>query len=91
MAHNGGVEATLVKARFGSDVRKMKVHHSGDLSYNDLILKMQRIFDLSASANITLKYLDQGMSYQFFFHKNQHLLLNHFTLEMIKQQMLIGH
>lgn len=61
MVSNGGVEATTLKARFGSDVRKMTIHHSDDLSYNDLVLMMQRIFKLHSSTNILLKYKDEGI------------------------------
>uniref|UniRef100_F1KZJ4 Protein TFG n=1 Tax=Ascaris suum TaxID=6253 RepID=F1KZJ4_ASCSU len=60
MVHNGGeVEATMVKARYGNDIRKMTVHHNDDLSYNDLVLMMQRIFKIKSANNISLKYKDQ--------------------------------
>ncbi|VDM41178.1 unnamed protein product [Toxocara canis] len=60
MVHNGGeVEATMVKARYGSDIRKMTVHHNDDLSYNDLVMMMQRIFKIKSANNISLKYKDQ--------------------------------
>ncbi|VDN34333.1 unnamed protein product [Gongylonema pulchrum] len=62
MVSNGGVEALTLKARYGTDVRKMTVHHSDDLSYNDLVLMMQRIFKLPSATNISLKYKDEGTS-----------------------------
>ncbi|VDK18027.1 unnamed protein product, partial [Anisakis simplex] len=60
MVHNGGeVEATMVKARFGTDIRKMTLRHNDDLSYNDLVMMMQRIFKIKSADNIILKYKDQ--------------------------------
>lgn len=65
MVSNGKVVTTTLKARYGSDMRKMTIHHSDDMSYNDLVLMMQRIFKLQSSANISLKYKDEGrMSFE---------------------------
>ncbi|VDN04784.1 unnamed protein product [Thelazia callipaeda] len=63
MVSNGCVEATTFKVRYGSDVRKMPIHHSDDMSYNDLVLMMQRIFKIDSSANISLKYKDEDGDY----------------------------
>lgn len=60
MVSNGKVVTTVLKARYGSDIRKMTIHHSDDMSYNDLVLMMQRIFKLQSSTNISLKYKDEG-------------------------------
>lgn len=57
---NADMEATLIKARFGNDVRKVSLHHNEDISYDDLCIMMQRIFKIESSANITLKYRDDG-------------------------------
>ena len=57
---NGEMEAALIKARFGNDVRKISLHHNDDLSYDDLCLTMQRIFKIKSSTNIMLKYRDEG-------------------------------
>ncbi|VDN85271.1 unnamed protein product [Brugia pahangi] len=63
MVSNGKVVTTTLKARYGSDVRKMTIHHSDDMSYNDLVLMMQRIFKLQSSTNISLKYKDEDGDY----------------------------
>ncbi|VDK86663.1 unnamed protein product [Litomosoides sigmodontis] len=63
MVSNGKVVTTTLKARYGSDVRKMTIHHSDDMSYNDLVLMMQRIFKLQSSVNISLKYKDEDGDY----------------------------
>ncbi|EFO20134.2 hypothetical protein LOAG_08357 [Loa loa] len=63
MVSNGKVVTTTLKARYGNDVRKMTIHHSDDMSYNDLVLMMQRIFKLQSSANISLKYKDEDGDY----------------------------
>uniref|UniRef100_A0A0R3S549 PB1 domain-containing protein n=1 Tax=Elaeophora elaphi TaxID=1147741 RepID=A0A0R3S549_9BILA len=63
MVSNGKVVTTTLKARYGSDMRKMTIHHSDDMSYNDLVLMMQRVFKLQGSANISLKYKDEDGDY----------------------------
>uniref|UniRef100_A0A8R1XS02 PB1 domain-containing protein n=1 Tax=Onchocerca volvulus TaxID=6282 RepID=A0A8R1XS02_ONCVO len=63
MVSNGKVVTTVLKARYGSDIRKMTIHHSDDMSYNDLVLMMQRIFKLQSSTNISLKYKDEDGDY----------------------------
>uniref|UniRef100_A0A915PTR2 PB1 domain-containing protein n=1 Tax=Setaria digitata TaxID=48799 RepID=A0A915PTR2_9BILA len=63
MVSNGKVITTTLKARYGTDVRKMTIHHSDDMSYNDLVLMMQRIFKLQSSTNISLKYKDEDGDY----------------------------
>ncbi|KAL3092910.1 hypothetical protein niasHT_020293 [Heterodera trifolii] len=50
---------TTLKARFGSDIRKNWIHHSNDISLNDLVTKMQRYFDIKDANAIKLKYRDQ--------------------------------
>uniref|UniRef100_A0A0N5AT82 PB1 domain-containing protein n=1 Tax=Syphacia muris TaxID=451379 RepID=A0A0N5AT82_9BILA len=56
---NSDIERTLIKARFGNDVRKVSVRHNEDLSYDDLCIMMQRIFKIEPSTNIILKYRDE--------------------------------
>ncbi|CAG9529749.1 unnamed protein product [Cercopithifilaria johnstoni] len=63
MVSNGKVVTTTLKARYGGDVRKMTIHHSDDVSYNDLVLMMQRVFKLQSSVNISLKYKDEDGDY----------------------------
>ncbi|KAL3120310.1 hypothetical protein niasHT_001123 [Heterodera trifolii] len=50
---------TTLKARFGSDIRKNWIHHSNDISLNDLVTKIQRYFDIKDANAIKLKYRDQ--------------------------------
>ena len=54
------INANKLQIRFGNDVRKTTLHHSNDVTLNDLILMVQRIFRLSSTHNVSLKYKDQG-------------------------------
>lgn len=49
----------IIKAQLGDDIRKMMIHNE-ELTLNELILMMQRIFSgkISNSDDITIKYLD---------------------------------
>ncbi|KAK5980913.1 PB1 domain-containing protein [Trichostrongylus colubriformis] len=58
VARNGQVTMTILKARFGSDVRKTPLHHGNDLTLNDLTLMLQRIFKIGSAEAIVLKYKD---------------------------------
>lgn len=49
---------TILKARFGNDVRKTSIHHGNDLTLNDLVLMLQRIFSIKNADSISLKYKD---------------------------------
>ncbi|KAK6043018.1 hypothetical protein COOONC_19475 [Cooperia oncophora] len=60
VARNGQVTMTILKARFGSDVRKTPLHHGNDLTLNDLTLMLQRIFKIGSAEAILLKYKDNG-------------------------------
>ncbi|CAJ0575411.1 unnamed protein product, partial [Mesorhabditis spiculigera] len=48
---------TVVKIKYGSDIRKSAVHNN-DLTLNDLLLMAQRIFNISPQEPFTLKYKD---------------------------------
>ena len=57
-----GLSGTLIiKARLGDDVRCIPIHNE-DLTYDDLLLMMQRVFrgKLSSTDDITIKYKDEG-------------------------------
>ncbi|ETN78812.1 hypothetical protein RB195_005323 [Necator americanus] len=56
--NNGQVAMTILKARFGSDVRKTMLHHANDITLNDLTLMLQRIFKIGSAEAIVLKYKD---------------------------------
>ncbi|KAL6729113.1 hypothetical protein Aduo_000198 [Ancylostoma duodenale] len=56
--NNGQVAMTILKARFGSDVRRTMLHHANDLTLNDLTLMLQRIFKIGSAEAIVLKYKD---------------------------------
>ncbi|KAI6225552.1 PB1 domain-containing protein [Aphelenchoides besseyi] len=55
--------STILKAKYvvnGEErVRKRQLHHHNDLTYNDLVLKVQSLFDIKPTANILLKYKDE--------------------------------
>jgi hypothetical protein len=58
MVSNGDVQTIIVKAKYGADIRKTQLLHNKDLSYNDLLLMTQRLFDIQPSTSILLKYRD---------------------------------
>lgn len=49
----------IIKARLGDDVRRIPIHNE-DLTYNELLLMMQRVFrnTLQPSDEVTIKYAD---------------------------------
>lgn len=51
----------IIKAALGDDIRKIPVQNE-DMTYDELLLMMQRIFKgkLSASDEIGIKYKDEG-------------------------------
>ncbi|KAI6178727.1 PB1 domain-containing protein [Aphelenchoides besseyi] len=55
--------STILKAKYvvnGEEhVRKRQLHHHNDLTYNDLVLKVQSLFDIKPTTNILLKYKDE--------------------------------
>ena len=54
-------EPLVVKARFGGDIRRIPISNA-DLTYDDLVLMIQRIFRsrLGANDDVLLKYTDEG-------------------------------
>lgn len=50
----------IIKVSLGDDIRRIPIHNE-DITYDELILMMQRVFrdQLDASADITLKYKDE--------------------------------
>lgn len=50
----------IIKARLGDDIRCIPIHNE-DLTYDDLLLMMQRVFrgKLSSTDDITIKYKDE--------------------------------
>ena len=52
----------VIKARLGDDIRRVPIHNE-DITYDELILMLQRVFrdKLSSTDDVTLKYADDGM------------------------------
>eukprot|EP00047_Mylnosiga_fluctuans_P003924 m.231712 g.231712 ORF g.231712 m.231712 type:complete len:584 (-) comp12257_c0_seq1:127-1878(-) len=48
----------VVKARLGTELRRIPFHNE-DLTYDDLLLMLQRVFGLSPSDELKLKYKDE--------------------------------
>ena len=62
MSGNVDLSGTLIiKARLGDDIRCIPIHNE-DLTYDDLLLMMQRVFrgKLRGTDDITIKYKDEG-------------------------------
>lgn len=57
---NGNIECTILKAKFGNDIRKSQFRHSQDLNLNELDVMLHRIFQIHSSTNVLLKYRDSG-------------------------------
>ncbi|CAI4222425.1 unnamed protein product [Auanema sp. JU1783] len=47
---------TVLKVKFGNDIRKTSVH--GELTFNDLVLMILRIFNIKNESELSLKYKD---------------------------------
>jgi len=54
-----GTQMTVVKAKFGFDIRKMQLCHNNDLSLTDITSTMQRLFQIKDGNSIHLKYRDE--------------------------------
>lgn len=52
----------IIKVQLEDDIRRIPIHNDA-ITYDELVLMMQRIFNgkLSASDDITIKYKDEGM------------------------------
>ncbi|CAD5209491.1 unnamed protein product [Bursaphelenchus xylophilus] len=53
------VESTVLKTKYGTDFRKRLIHHQNDVSFNDLVFKIQNLYNLDSNSNIQLKYKDE--------------------------------
>lgn len=60
MVATNGVNYVVLKAKYGTDIRKSELHHVEDINFNDLVLMMQRFFQIKSSTNVLLKYRDSG-------------------------------
>lgn len=51
----------IIKVQLGDDIRRIPIHNES-LTYDELVLMMQRVFrgKLTASDEITIKYKDEG-------------------------------
>jgi len=51
----------IIKARLEDDIRRIPIYNE-DLTYNELVLMMQRVFKgtLNAEDDIIIKYADEG-------------------------------
>lgn len=52
----------VIKVQFGDDIRRFQIHNEA-LTYDELILMMQRVFrgKLNSNDDITIKYKDEGL------------------------------
>ena len=55
----------IIKVALGDDIRRIPIHNE-DITYDELVLMMQRVYrgKLSTNDEITIKYKDEGMSIQ---------------------------
>ena len=70
--HGGGISAEgfqqldlsgklIIKVRLGDDVRRIPIHNE-EITYDELMLMMQRVFrdHLSSTDDVLIKYQDEG-------------------------------
>ena len=57
----------ILKAKLGDDIRKIPIFNE-DITYDELLLMMQRVFrgKLSNTDEVTVKYQDDGIEHWFF-------------------------
>ena len=55
----------IIKAQLGDDIRRIPIHNE-DITYDELVLMMQRVFrgKLQSNDEVTIKYKDEGESEQ---------------------------
>lgn len=53
----------IIKAQLGDDIRRIPIHNE-DITYDELVLMMQRVFrgKLQSNDEVTIKYKDEGES-----------------------------
>ncbi len=51
----------IIKVQLGEDIRRIPIHNE-DITYDELVLMMQRVFrnDISSNDEVTIKYKDEG-------------------------------
>lgn len=51
----------IIKAQLGDDIRRIPIHNE-DITYDELVLMMQRVFrgKLQSNDEVTIKYKDEG-------------------------------
>lgn len=54
----------IIKAQLGDDIRRIPIHNE-DITYDELVLMMQRVFrgKLQSNDEVTIKYKDEGESW----------------------------
>lgn len=68
----------IIKAQLGDDIRRIPIHNE-DITYDELVLMMQRVFrgKLQSNDEVTIKYKDEGETwsnkFSFFFFGRDHL------------------
>lgn len=58
----------IIKVQLGEDIRRIPIHNEA-ITYDELVLMMQRIFvgKLNANDDIAIKYKDEGEFYANYF------------------------
>lgn len=58
----------IIKVQLGDDIRRIPIHNES-LTYDELVLMMQRVFrgKLSANDDITIKYKDEGTIFSYIY------------------------
>lgn len=57
------------QVQLGDDIRKVLIHNES-ITYDELLLMMQRIFNGKVTANddLTIKYKDEGTNFKIYFN-----------------------
>ncbi|KAJ8971649.1 hypothetical protein NQ314_000601 [Rhamnusium bicolor] len=70
----------IIKVQLGDDIRRIPIHNES-ITYDELVLMMQRVFrgKLAANDDITIKYKDEGMFVNYistFFILNKYIFIS---------------
>ena len=59
----------IIKVRLGEDIRRIPIHNE-DITYDELVLMMQRVFrgKINCNDELAIKYKDEGTMYIYLFY-----------------------
>ncbi len=49
----------IIKVQLGEDIRRIPIHND-EITFDELLLMMQRVFRIKSDDEVTIKYKDEG-------------------------------